>query len=877
MEVLAAKKRKSVFISAVVSFAVVFIYMLGLFILKGFAPFGNRSLVWADANNDYVDFFAYYKDVLSGKSSLGYSFTKGLGGNMFGVLITGYFSPLNLIIVFFDKAQLNSFFDILVAIKVALAAFTMSWFLQRRFAKLHPVFVLCLSIAYGLCQYNIAQASNIFFLEGMYMLPLFMLGTYYIVKNDSPYLLIFSVAYNIMFSWYTGAFNCIFTVVWAVIEFLWYGFEKKQSIKSFLFTIKTFIYAAISGILISLVLFLPTIVCLGNSTEGSLEFDMFKDSNEFIGNIVTVLSKYTWNSRSEYSAVSLFCGCISLVCCVAFFFSSRFRVKQKALIGAGLAFALLIYYWKPLYLVFSLFKPVRSFWSRYGYIGIFVIIFIAALFLNDIEREKHAQKKMIGASVIVSAVILLFYKDTEPQYLKWIYATVIVMLLMSALVTAYIMCDKSKKKTGIIILASVLCVTSFEMCFNTHLLMNYYSIKDIDKSYIDYVENGIQQIDSIKNSDRGYYRITQTSTRNKTDGNLTANYDEGALLNYWCIESYTSVPDDSQREFLDRAGYRINGEDMIVANTSILPLDSLVGVKYVLSKYPIEGLIENPNAYSFGDKAVYTNPYALPMAFVTEDINPGVSYFVWQKDYEGKTVNNPFLYQNELFSQLVGRKVEIFKPVEYELTENNGVRLYNLVVSNGNNPIYGNFPWAWDANEEIYADGELLTHYARHLSPSVFYIPAKGDTVELKVTSNGGSFSIFEDQFYSADLELLGQISEELQNREVSDYSIRDGYAEFDIAASSGTRLFTSIPYDRHWTVEVNGMPVEPELFGDCLYTIPLNDGNNHVVMQYHIGGIGAGIAASVAGVLMVAGWYMYKKIKSQKNKTAAKPQESKA
>ena len=272
------KSRKEVVGLSVISFISVTVIILILFYHNGFAPFGNNSFACWDANIDYLDIFAFLKDALSGKHGIGYSFSKVLGGNMLGVITTGYFSPLNLLLVFFDKAHLNDFFDIVVMLKYGIAAFTMAWFINRRFNQINGAISVALSVSYGLCQYNLAQASNIFFLEGMYMLPLFMLGTYYIVRNNSPYLLVFCVGYNIAFGWYTGAMNCIFTVIWALFEFFWYGCEKKQTIKSFLLTIRTFIIAAISGLLISMVFFYPTILCLRKSTEGSLDFNLFKDS-----------------------------------------------------------------------------------------------------------------------------------------------------------------------------------------------------------------------------------------------------------------------------------------------------------------------------------------------------------------------------------------------------------------------------------------------------------------------------------------------------------------------------------------------------------------------------------------------------------------------
>ena len=46
------------------------------------------------------------KDVVSNGRGLVYSFSKGLGGNMFGVIATGYFSPVNILVLLFEKSEM---------------------------------------------------------------------------------------------------------------------------------------------------------------------------------------------------------------------------------------------------------------------------------------------------------------------------------------------------------------------------------------------------------------------------------------------------------------------------------------------------------------------------------------------------------------------------------------------------------------------------------------------------------------------------------------------------------------------------------------------------------------------------------------------------
>ena len=107
--------------------------LLTLFIAYGLAPFGDGSLVVDDADIQYLDFFLYYKDVLEGRNSISYTFSKLLGGTSIALFSYYLASPLNLLVLFFEREQMTSFYDILVLLKILLATAAFSFFLQRRF------------------------------------------------------------------------------------------------------------------------------------------------------------------------------------------------------------------------------------------------------------------------------------------------------------------------------------------------------------------------------------------------------------------------------------------------------------------------------------------------------------------------------------------------------------------------------------------------------------------------------------------------------------------------------------------------------------------------------------------------------------------------
>ena len=90
-----------------------------------------------------------------------------------------------------------------------------------------------------------------------------------------------------------------------------------------------------------------------------------------------------------------------------------------------------------------------------------------------------------------------------------------------------------------------------------------------------------KQISEIKEKDPSLYRISQTLTRDEStnDYGITSMYNDALAYNYWSISGYTSSPDGRQLALLQNFGYPVWGDCLNSTNTSILPADSLLGVK----------------------------------------------------------------------------------------------------------------------------------------------------------------------------------------------------------------------------------------------------------------------------------------------------------
>lgn len=880
------EQRKQLVIQMLTAGIITFCLLWLLFYIKKYVPFGVHSLASKDADFQYLDFLAYLKDVFDGKNNIDYSFSKSIGGACIGVFSYYLSSPFNLLLLLFDKSQLVLFVHVIITLKLACAAATFVFYLNMRFEEWNDgsvkkqALIIFLAVSYAVSQYGIAQACNIMWLDGFYMLPLIMLGVYRVVNGGRPVMLSVSVALAVLFNWYMGGINCVFACFWFLFEFaysrLYSGDTKaeKTVIKDFAGKLGRFIYSMLAGVLISGVLFLPTIGAMRYSVRGSLDLGSLLDMS-FIGDVSSVIDGYSLGAQSQKGSVSLYCGCLALIGFIGIFIGKKHNVKQKILAFVTLVVMLLMFYWNPLCMAFSLFKEVGSYWYRYSHVGIFCILFFAAEFF--LSEDLNAVKwRVIIASAIFSAAMLgvNYLHGVQDNKLVWLTDALIVgVAVLIALISRLSKNVGAGRVFGIIFTVILCAVLTVETGYSVMLQMDNIHI-DNGESFVEYETAMEGLINDLKEYDSDTYRISQTRSRAtrslekkknnngkdtddnfKYKNNVRANYDELFGYGYWAIGSYVSTADSTVLNFLVDTGYRSEGDNLSVVNMPVLGTDSLLGVRYIVSDYALEGMDKVEDiADNANGAGVYENPYSLPMAFVYDS----------GKYTAAKYNGNPFEYQNELYSELLGRKVEIYKPLKYETVVSKAKkRVYKMEIPEGNYIAYGNIPWNSLFNAKLNVNGIYRTGYARWLSPSVFNIPVNEDRDYYKVVLHSKQKLDLDDgaeQFYVLDLDLLKSIAEELEKNTPDVMDIENGSAEFVVNAKEGQSLFTSIPYCDGWTVKVNGQKVQPDKVVDSLYSISLVEGENVVEMKFHVKYAGAGIACSIIGIAMLVFAEFYRK-----------------
>lgn len=795
-------------------------------------PFGNVANLLEDLDIQYIDYFAWFQRVLKGEESLVYSFSKSLGGPT--VALFGYYlvNPLNLLCVFFPQEKLPLFIFLLTAVKLGLCGVTANVFFRYRFPKTGEIWGLLLSFSYGLMQYNMTQIFNIMWLDGVIMLPLVMLGISRAVKRRKYGLFYAATGINIALNWYTGYMICLFSVFWFLYEWVLENRKAERgTVRLFVGDFIRFCFIEGLGVALSAAFFYP--VALGLS-GGKKVFDETIFEVYTHDSLVSILRGFVLGTVGDKESLSIYCGLLMLLLVIFYFVSRKISAKEKVASGIFLGFMLVSCWLLPLECIWNGLRHAYSYYCRFSFLIIFLFLCIAAAALEKIDFREDRKILMYSAGGMLALFLAFDYIETfNPKYL---IATALVLLAYIVLFAWKLPMRKKALLLSVLLIGETACNSWLDL----------RQMFTIDGSrYENYVPGALAQSAAIQEYDGGeFVRIEQTSARDDNETKCTAFFNENLAYGYSGISHYSSAYEMSTAEFISNLGYS-DAVDFTIYDEAILSSDALLGIKYAASKDPAEvsgyELVEELGTYN--GKAVYENPYALSLGYGTDaDVTKAIEE------------ENPFEYQNKLYSNILGEEVQIFVPVKWEAAKNGEQLDIEIPENDSTGYLYG-YMRSNAENLQLYVDGEYRCDYQCWLSYLVFNL---GDAQKEHQASFHGFWDEPENaeiQFYMLDKEALDSAITILKERQMEVHTFEDGLVEGNYTAAEEGYLLLTVPYDENWTVTVNGATVIQESGAGALTVIPVSEGDNEIRMEYHAAGIGRGIFLSL---LSLAAWGVY-------------------
>lgn len=331
-------------------------------------------------------------------------------------------------------------------------------------------------------------------------------------------------------------------------------------------------------------------------------------------------------------------------------------------------------------------------------------------------------------------------------------------------------------------------------------------------------------------------------------GKKTKN--DGALAGYPTASVFSSTMNSTVKDLYERLGMRYSKVfydcDGATAFTS-----ALLNVKYLFGETEdYESSLYAICNSSLG-VTLYEAAYTLPFGYVTPygyDLPEGF-------DGSGLRLQNQMIHDLGIEEQLFINCQEDSSGDDIMFSAPEDGIYYGLITASGTSKV------------KKVGGGDEEVRYKDLKKGSIIYLGEldEGDMITLVNDNEEDTSKNIAVDIYSMDEEVLAEAIALLADNHLEQVEYDATSLSGQITMEDAGRLILSVPYEKGWTVTLNGEEVEPALFGGSLMAFDLEAGEYELEMYYVPYGSRAGMIVSVVSVLCFAGIMWGRKRREQK------------
>ena len=830
-----------------ICFFIPVIIMAGCLIMSGIYPFGDKSILRMDLIHQYAPFLSLFRDKLKNGESLLYSFDIGMGINFLALYVYYLASPLNLILVFVSGKFLIEAITALILIKVGACGLFMGVYLKKH-AEHAVIPVILFSAAYALSGYICAYSWNIMWLDAIAAFPVLLYAMERMLKTGKGGIYTFLLWYCIFTNYYISIMICIFLCIY----FIMYNIQDLPAGDSIFYKrLMVFIwYSLLAGGLCT-VLLIPEYKALQYTTsefgraipESLMTASDMNTLNEGTPqeyfSILEILARHLPFTESELlldNWPNIYCGAAVFLFIPLYLISPKIKFREKVIYSAACLFLLASFSIDILNFIWHGFHYPNSLPARQSFIYIFLVCFMCFRACSDLSwvTIKHLVLAYFPAMLflLVCQVTVGDGGEKIPYYAY--YAGMAVVSAYALVIRAGIL----KQAPACVLKGVLACIMLFELALNmkeTGMDLSERNTYTEDREDIQDLIDGIE-------AGLSCHRVKREEP--------LAMRDDGAWNGYPSVPLFSSMTDAGVTVFLDKLGceasvnyYSLNGSTPLV--------DMLLGVKYELMENEQQPDRDQQLIGESENIKLYENAFTLPAAFV---LPASIQDGGWLEE------SNPVDAQNA-FSHALGCE-NVLRLMEGCGSENK-MEYEAKIPQDGHYYIKIGNPRVEDVSLKIGNEEErLLSRINQGYLIDLGWI-MKGEIVTLQSET---AEEKPEAELYLFDYDAAADIYEELSGGAIEITEWTDGHFEGEITVTEEmlsqdgrTALFFSIPYDKGWTIKVDGIEVPAEEIFDAFLSIRLEPGVHTIEADYMPEGLKegiilAGISAGLFGATILYG-----------------------
>ncbi|MBQ3941193.1 MAG: YfhO family protein [Oscillospiraceae bacterium] len=826
------------------------LFLIG-YAVYGLYPFGGRSIVWCDMEQQAVPLLMQLREMAERGESIGFSALNAGGMRFFGVFFFFLSNPFSLLI-FLTDIRVDLLVNLIVPAKLILASGTAAIWLRRRTPALHPAHTVLLAVMYGCSGYGLFYYQNLMWLDVMVVLPLLMIALDILFRQGDarPYFLILCIIMTLCF--YIGYMIAIYVLLETAVSVRYLVPQARRGA-----TAQRFWLASGFAALVTAPVWVPS-------------FLQVMDSARSGGLAASLMDSYLVNNLSDKLGLL---GCTAI--CIAVL-PSLWRREQTPTPDGSRARVILL-----LLTVALLFDPINAMWHtgsyqafpfRWAMIPILLLLTAAAkLLTQDVppEPERRNDKRLCalicGMILLCAAADALLMRYAGKYILSYIHSLWVsekcFFLMLTAILPAvagYWLClgayrsGRLRTRTCSVFLAALF-LCEFTLSFHCYI----GKTGSEDKLYAQTV-SAAHRID-----DDEFYRVRPTKKY--------AHANMIGALGYPTLAHYTSLTRADFMHGVKRMGYSSYWMEVTGPGGTVLT-DALWCNRYLLGQKPDFPDWTEP-VWSDNVLSVARSSLTLPGA-IAVDAAP--------EDITGLPDGSRAEVQAELGRRMLGLDgdfVTVYPAAaQTGLTLSTGADgITDCRLEQADTPGEIRFAFFVRGKQALYFDSysQTGTRIQNPLNKSVtvqmngriaaamypdnsmngicYLGTAENEYVSVRVSAlhdfqceSFGVFGMNLDQFASAAAAVNG-----------AELHYSGGVYSAQIRTDAPKTVVLSAAYDESFTATVNGEPAAVYRVNDCQTAVRVPAGESEIVLRSHVRGLGAGILLACLGLLAAAVLYV--------------------
>lgn len=500
--------------------------------------------------------------------------------------------------------------------------------------------------------------------------------------------------------------------------------------------------------------------------------------------------------------------------------------------------------------------------------------YMIAIYIKK-QTEKQVNVKISAAAYLVT---LLFVWHADTKYSFILRAEGIALLVFYLAFCYLAVCRKKKGQELWLLVPSVCFLAVFlTVCMpnKTRVLEPEFYKTVTNRSYSrleQKIEKKMTKAVKKANGDSGMYRIEEVGNSRFKAADLNRIRGRKQYLSSIYSSAYSTEYQNFRK---DTFGVEQPFRNLMMQSVSENPeFRSLMGVRYILSEKNVPGYRK---IMQDGKVAVYENKEVLPMAYVTDQTI---------SDSEYDSLKYP--YNQTIFEKAVVVQGEKEKSIKPEENKDNRIQeadikcLKKLSISGNSwkirtgkqtqkeisigckakkgDILYIRF---WVKNRSCDKDVAVWLNGVRNKLTAKTHVYYNGNTMftyavalnkgeeKAKLLLDSGDYDVKNVEAY------MGQTKQTFSYHTFqTDWKRTKGNRiEGTVKGVADGYFVTSVPYDKGFTVKVDGHTVKTEKVNKAFLGFRIGVGTHHVKITYHAPGKRAGMLVSFAGIILFAGW----------------------